>query len=453
MGKYFGTDGIRGQFGGAYINPTFAYRVGSALARYLMEDQPDVATLNVVIGRDTRASGRVLADAITRGLNAHGVFVHDSGIVPTPAVALAIAELRAALGVTITASHNPAQDNGLKLFNALGQKFDDAQEARIEALIDSEPEPESDAALPQPDSFEHDGASHYVNYIRSLMDQNCMSQWRVVLDTANGATYESSPAVFERWNARLFSIGNHPDGENINSGVGSEHPLALGKAVRENKAHIGIAHDGDGDRLVVCDENGDVVDGDVLLGIFGVYALKAGALAKDTLVTTIQSNLGLDVAIKKAGGKVARVDVGDRNVAQKMREIGANVGGENSGHLIFSDFATTGDGLLAAVKLIELMSNTKKPLSELAKVVTLFPEKLLNLKIKEKTPLENLSHLNATIEAVESAFGSEGRVLVRYSGTEPKLRILVEGKDEVQVIDCMKKIELAVRSDLHVIDD
>jgi phosphoglucosamine mutase len=449
MGEYFGTDGIRGEFGGAYINPDFAYRVGAALARYLLEEQPDVP-LNVIIGRDTRASGQVLSDALTQGLNTQGVFVHNSGVVPTPAVALAVVQRRAALGITITASHNPAQDNGIKLFNSLGQKFDTEQEARIEALIDLEPIPTE--PLPLPKSFEFDGASYYVNYVRSLMDQNCMAQWKVVLDTANGSTFESSPAVFKRWNAGIFVMGNHPDGTNINLGVGSEYPIALGRAVREQGAHIGIAHDGDGDRLVVCDENGNVVDGDVLLGIFGVYALRAGALSKKTLVTTIQSNLGLDLAIIEAGGKVERVDVGDRNVAQKMREIGANIGGENSGHLIFSDFATTGDGLLAAVKLIDLMCRLQKPLSELAKVVTLFPEKVLSLVVKEKKPLEQLDHLNAAIKAVKAEFGTEGRVLVRYSGTEPKLRLLVECKEAEAVNAAMKSLELAVRSDLDVID-
>ncbi|MDP4611013.1 MAG: phosphoglucosamine mutase [Opitutales bacterium] len=450
MGKYFGTDGIRGKFGGEFINPDFAYRVGSALGCFLAQKNSS-AGYNVIIGRDTRISGSEICDALTRGLNAHGVFVHDTGIVPTPAVAQSVIEQHADLGITITASHNPASDNGIKLFNSKGHKYDDAVEAQIEALIDAEPNPPKE--LPLPKSYPLDGASFYINYLRSLMDQNCMRSWSIVLDTANGATCETSPSVFKRWGATLHLIGDNPDGENINSGVGSEYPVALGESVRSHGANIGIAHDGDGDRLVVCDEKGDVVDGDVLLGIFGLHALRSGALKQNTLVATIQSNLGLDDAIRQAGGKVERVDIGDRNVASKMREIGSNIGGENSGHIIFSDFASTGDGLLAAVKLIDLMCKTHKTLSELTQEITLFPQKTLNLKVEEKLPLESLPQLTAAIEQVESAFGEEGRVLVRYSGTEPKLRLLVEGKIEKDVLEALAQIEKAVRQDLTVIDD
>ena len=449
MGKYFGTDGIRGEFGGTHINRDFAYRMGSALGRYLLRIEP-AAPQHVVIGRDTRQSGQVLADALTQGLNSQGVFVRDSGIVPTPAIALALLEQRANLGIAVTASHNPAKDNGIKLFNALGQKFNDTEEAIIEALIDEQPAPPD--TLPLPKLFPLDGASFYINFLRSLMDQNCMSEWTVVLDTANGATFETSPAVFQRWGARLHLIGDQPNGENINLNVGSENPIALGQAVREQKANIGFAHDGDGDRLVVCDEHGEMVDGDVLLAIFGVSALCAGTLKNKTLVSTIQSNLGLDAAIKAAGGQVERVDIGDRNVAEKMREIGSSIGGENSGHIIFSDFATSGDGLLAAVKLIDLLCQLKKPLSELVKMVDLYPQKTANLRVKVKTPISELSRLNDTIKTVEKEFGDEGRVLVRYSGTEPKLRLLVEGKDELAVVAALKLIENAARSDLDVID-
>ncbi|MEN8724433.1 MAG: phosphoglucosamine mutase [Lentimonas sp.] len=449
MGKYFGTDGIRGKFGGAFINPDFAYRVGAALGRYLLKVSPD-ASMQVVVGRDTRLSGKVLSDALTQGLNSHGVHVHDTGIVPTPAVALSILECKADMGIVITASHNPSLDNGIKLFNSQGHKLDDAMEAEIEALIDETPMPSGDLPLPQTTEF--DGAAVYINSIRSLMEQNCLDGWTIVLDTANGATAETSPAVFKRWSAKLHLIGDNPDGENINLAVGSEYPKGLGKAVLANKANIGIAHDGDGDRLVVCDENGVIVDGDVLLGIYGVHALRAGALGQQTLVSTIQSNLGLDAAIKSAGGSVDRVDIGDRNVAERMRASGANIGGENSGHIIFSDFATTGDGLLAAVKLIDLMRQLNKPLSELVNDVQLFPQRTLNLIVAKKTPLVELSTLTATIKAIETDFGDDGRVLVRYSGTEPKLRLLVEGKDDKAVAAALTAIETAVRTDLSVID-
>jgi phosphoglucosamine mutase len=448
MGKYFGTDGIRGPVGGDLINTDVAYRLGSALGRYLTDLKPDLP-LNAVIGRDTRLSGPALADALIQGLNKHGVYVHDLGVVPTPTIAQSLLEQQADLGIAVTASHNPASDNGIKLFDGCACKLNDEEEARIEALVDAEPKAPAD--LPMAKSFPLDAAAFYINYVRSLMDQHCLAGWKVVLDLANGATSETTPAVFARWGAELILIGDHPDGENINKGVGSEHPELLSAAVVKHGANLGIAHDGDGDRLVVCDETGAVVDGDTLLGLFAIYALRAGALKSDTLVATIQSNLGLDHAVREAGGKVERSDVGDRNVARVMREIGANVGGESSGHIIFSDFATTGDGLLAAVKLIDLMCQSKKPLSELRKEIRLFPQATANLRVVEKKPLASLEALNRTIAAIEKDFGEDGRVLVRYSGTEPKIRLLVEGKDEKRVIDALKDLEKAVCFDLDVI--
>ena len=447
MGKYFGTDGIRGPVGGDLINTDVAYRLGSALGRYLKELKPELP-LNAVIGRDTRSSGLALANSLIQGLNQHGVYVHDLGIVPTPSIAQSLLEQHADLGIAVTASHNPASDNGIKLFDGCACKFNDEEEARIEALMDAEPEAPSD--LPLPKSYPLDAAAFYINYVRSLMDQDCLSGWKIVLDLANGATSETTPAVFARWGAELVLIGDHPDGENINQGVGSEHPESLGAAVVKHGANLGIAHDGDGDRLVVCDETGAVVDGDILLGLFAIHGLHAGTLKNDTLVATIQSNLGLDHAVRQAGGQVERTDVGDRNVARVMRELGANVGGESSGHIIFSDYATTGDGLLAAVKLIDLMCKAKAPLSELRQEVRLFPLATLNLRVVEKKPLASLDALNSAIAAVEEDFGADGRVLVRYSGTEPKLRLLVEGKDEKRVVNALKDLEKAACSDLDV---
>lgn len=448
MGKYFGTDGIRGPVGGDLMNVDLAYRLGAALGRYLKELKPELP-LNAVIGRDTRGSGPELANAFIQGLNQHGVYVHDLGVVPTPAIAQSLLEQQADLGVAVTASHNPASDNGIKLFDARGCKFGDAEEAHFESLLDAEPSAPVD--LPKAKAYPLDAAAFYVNYVRSLMDQNCLSGWKIVLDLANGATSQTTPAVFERWGAELVLIGNTPDGENINQGVGSEHPELLGEAVVKHGANLGIAHDGDGDRVVVCDETGVAVDGDSLLGLFGLYALRSGALGADTLVATVQSNLGLDLAMREAGGRVERTDIGDRNVARVMREIGSNVGGESSGHIIFSDFATTGDGLLAAVKLIGVMCHTKKPLSELRQEVRLFPQGSLNLRVAEKKPLDTLDTLNRAVAAIEKAFGADGRVLVRYSGTEPKLRLLVEGKDEKRVAEALKDLEKAACSDLDVV--
>jgi phosphoglucosamine mutase len=449
MAKYFGTDGIRGHVGSPVMCPGFAYRLGCALGGHLKQARGGKA-LFAVIGRDTRISGTALSDALIAGLNQHGVYVHNANVAPTPAVARAVVEQHADIGIAVTASHNPACDNGIKLFNHEAHKLAESQELEIEAAVDLEPE--APAELPQPKSYPLDAAAFYVNYLRSLMDQHCLSDWRIVLDLANGATVDTTPAVFARWGAALRLIGDAPNGRNINDGVGSECPAQLAQAVLQERANIGIAHDGDGDRLVVCDETGTIVDGDILLALLGRYAMQAGVLQMGVLVATIHSNLGLDCALRDVGGRVERVGVGDRNVAQRMRELGANFGGESSGHIIFSDFATTGDGLLAAIKIIELMRKTGKPLSVLRQEVVLFPQATQNLKVAEKLPLEGLKFVQAEIKRLERLFGDEGRVLVRYSGTEPKLRLLVEGKDSHQVNDALKNLEIAARKDLVVID-
>lgn len=448
MAKYFGTDGIRGRFGASLICPQFAYRLGCALGNYLTKIRLK-KTSAVVIGRDTRASGVALSDALISGLNRHEVYVHDASILPTPAIARAVLDQDADLGIAITASHNPSYDNGIKLFDHSAHKLDEAQEILIESFIDKEPEPSVD--FPLANSHPLDASVSYIKYLRSLMDQDSLSDWRIVLDLANGAAVKTTPRVFQYWGAEMLLIGDRPDGLNINNAVGSECPAQLAEAVLKHGAHIGIAHDGDGDRLVVCDEGGTIVDGDIILALLGRYALKAGTLQSRTLVSTIHSNLGLDHAISDAGGQVDRVDVGDRNVANRMRELGSNIGGESSGHIIFSDFATTGDGLLAAVKIIELMRTTGKALSELRKEIMLFPQSTANLRVAEKRPLADLKFFQSVIKATEQDLGDEGRVLVRYSGTESKLRILVEGKDDLQVAKAIKAIEIAAGKDLDVI--
>ena len=449
MAKYFGTDGIRGRYGDALVNPDLAFRLGSALGLYLTRAKPG-QPIHAIIGRDTRLSGPALSDAITQGLNRRGIYVHDSGIVPTPAVAHAVLTQQADFGIAITASHNPASDNGIKLFNAAGCKYGESTELEIEALIEQQPALTADVPLPK--VYPYDATGVYINYIRSQMNQNCLGGWKIVLDLANGATCETTPAAFRQWGAELHLIGDNPDGGNINDGDGSEHPEQLGAKVREVGANLGIAHDGDGDRLVVCDELGEVLEGEVLLALFGIYALRSGALKSDTLVTTVHSNLGLDHAIRDAGGSVERTAVGDRNVASSMREIGSNIGGESSGHIILSDFSPTGDGLLAVVKLIDLICKVGQPLSELRKQCTLFPQQTRNLKVAEKLPIDGLAHLSTAIADANTALGEDGRVLVRYSGTEPKLRFLVEGRDEATISKHMQALEAAARADLAIID-
>lgn len=449
MTKYFGTDGIRGRYGDAHMNPEFAYRLGSALGRFIGQSTAGPA-LSAVIGRDTRGSGPALCQALTQGLSRHGVRVHDAGVVPTPAVAHAVLAQAAGLGIAVTASHNPAEDNGIKLFNAQGCKYAASSELEIEALLQAELP--RDAAAPAAEAAPLDAAAAYVEEIRALLPAHCLDGWGIVLDLAHGATYQTTPAAFQPWGGELHLIGDRPDGSNINCGVGSEHPEQLSAKVRQFAAHLGVAHDGDGDRLLVCDDRGDAVEGEILLALLGMDALERGALNHKTLVTTVHSNLGLDRAICHAGGRVERVGVGDRNVASRMRELGCNIGGESSGHIIFSDLATTGDGLLALVKLIDLMRRANQPLSELRKQVVLFPQKTLNLRVARKIPLDELRHLPRAIAAAGDALGENGRVLVRYSGTEAKLRLLVEGQDENTIEQHMHVLLNAAQAELEIID-
>ncbi len=449
MGKYFGTDGIRGVYGDACMNNSFAFRVGLALSRHLREIYSE-EKIRVAIGQDTRASGAALVDALTHGLQKNGVAVYKLGVVPTPAVALSVVDHKFNLGIAVTASHNPAADNGIKLFSEFGFKLSESQETEIETLIDAEQVVLDEQQL-LIDSFSIDGAKEYISYMESLFNKDCLKGLIIVLDLANGATYETTPAVFKKYGAETILIGDRPNGTNINDKVGSEYPLKLGEAVRSNHADIGIAHDGDGDRLVVCDENGKIVDGDILLAMLGVNALQNNTLKSTTLVATVQSNLALDEAITLAGGSVVRTEVGDRNVVTSMREIGANIGGESSGHIIFLDSATTGDGLLAALHLINLLRDADGKLSKLQEQYSLFPQETRSLHVAQKLPLGDLQQTQQAISTVEAELGTDGRVLIRYSGTESKIRLLVEGKDLEVITSAITKLEKSVREDLNVV--
>lgn len=446
--KYFGTDGIRGEFGGSLINESFFRRIGYAIGRYLHMKYGD-KSLHVAIVRDTRASGELLEQALLEGLSFHNVNVFALGVLPTPAVAMVVRELDCDLGIALTASHNPAGDNGIKLFNSEALKLEDKEEVQLEQLIDAEPErPPRDIA---PKTYEYDGFEHYVNYVRSQIHQGSLKGWKIVCDTAHGATYRTTPTTLSMLGAEVIQMGAIPDGQNINRDVGSEHPEAMAKLVKETGANLGIAHDGDGDRLIVCDENGKVLDGDEVLAIIGLAMLKDKQLTKKSMVATIMSNLGLDAAINAAGGKVIRTPVGDRHVIFELQDKGLNFGGEASGHIVYGDASTTGDGLLAALKLCAVMLDTSKPLSVLRKQMTLYPQEKRNLRVKEKLPIEKLTHLNAVQKEVQDTLGAEARTLVRYSGTEPKIRLLVETASLSDAKKYIKKLEEAARQDLDVI--
>jgi phosphoglucosamine mutase len=441
---YFGTDGVRGQYGGPVVNEAFVARLGAAATRWL--EGRGVRSGKVVIGRDTRASGAALARALGSGVTGAGGRAFSLGIIPTPAVSRAARLGGAALGAVVTASHNPASDNGVKFFGPKGNKLTDADEAAIEACLGLSGEPAAmagDSELPGESALEP-----YIEAAMRILPAGSLRGWRIALDTANGATCSTSPTVLWALGASVSGLGDRPDGLNINDGVGSEHPEGLARLVRSEGARVGIAHDGDGDRCVLCDERGDVLDGDEVLAILATHALSRGKLAKKTLVVTVQSNLGLDAAIEAAGGRVLRTEVGDRYVAERMRAEGAVLGGESSGHILCFDFGPSGDGLVAALKVAGVMVETGRPLSELRRVLRKFPQLSAALDVREKVPIESLPKLSAEIRAIEREFGGRGRVLVRYSGTEAKLRLLVEGPEEASVRSAIGRLSGAARADL-----
>ncbi len=437
--NYFGTDGVRGPYGGPVVNEAFASRLAEAAGRWIGGKG------RVLIGRDTRGSGESLLKAVAAGLVAAGLEPVSLGVVPTPAVSRAVRTSESVLGVVITASHNPSSDNGIKFFAGTGIKLTDEDEVKIESLLQSEPR------LPVKDVATLDGVAAYTKAALELLPARSLAGWRIVLDTANGATTGTSPAVLRALGSEVIGIGDQPNGRNINAAVGSEHPELLAERVRETGARLGIAHDGDGDRCILCDETGSVLDGDEVLTLLALHALAKGTLVSSKLVITVQSNLGVDAAVNAAGGRVVRTSVGDRYVIERMLADGAMLGGESSGHIICADVSPTGDGLVAALKVIEVMLSSGRPLSELRKGLRKFPQATHNLKVREKRELSSCVALTAAISALETELGAQGRVLVRFSGTEPKLRLLVEGPTDTAVADGIARLAKAAEVDLQVV--
>ncbi|MEJ0001004.1 MAG: phosphoglucosamine mutase [Verrucomicrobiota bacterium] len=427
--RLFGTDGIRGLANAEPLTPELAVAFGRAVAaKFGGDGRP------VLIGRDTRLSGLMLQQAVTTGITAMGVDVTLLGVVPTPAVAFLTRHFRSCAGIVISASHNPFEDNGLKIFNGEGFKCDDALELEIERLILSgelRAKGVTGADIGTVQAQEELAPARYVDLaVKTLGRDLDLRGLKIVVDAGNGAAYETTPAVLRSLGAEVVALNVAPDGTNINAGCGSTHPEGMQKAVRETGANLGLAHDGDADRLICCDETGELLDGDEMLAVIGLALLKRGQLARNTLVATVMSNLGLDECFAAAGGRVLRAGVGDRYVLEMMLKEGLNVGGEQSGHVILRDHNTTGDGLVTALELLRIMRAAGEPLSCLRRGLRKYPQLLVNLKVREKIPLEQLPEVTAAVRQVEGELGAAGRILLRYSGTEPKIRLLVETREE-----------------------
>ena len=447
MGKYFGTDGVRGE-ANVELTPELAFKLGRFGGYVLSQHETDAP--RVFVARDTRISGQMLESALVAGLLSVGIHVYKLGVLATPGVAHLVKAEKASAGVMISASHNPAQDNGIKFFAGDGFKLDDALEAEIEALLDAEED-----TLPRPsaqglgDVVEYpEGLRKYQQFLVSTGTE--LEGMKVVLDTANGAAATSARQIFADLGADLTVMAENPDGLNINEGVGSTHPEKLQELVKETGSQIGLAFDGDSDRLIAVDENGDLVDGDRIMYIIGKYLADRGLLAKNTIVTTVMSNLGFHKALDREGIEKAVTAVGDRYVVEEMRKEGYNIGGEQSGHVILMDYNTTGDGQLTAVQLTKIMKETGKTLSELAAEVTIYPQKLVNIRVENsmKDKSMEVPAIAAIIEKMEAEMAGNGRILVRPSGTEPLLRVMAEAPTDAEVDYYVDTIADVVRAEI-----
>ncbi len=453
--KIFGTDGVRGTANIEPVTAETALRLGRAAGHVFknLETQArDRGRHKIVLGKDTRLSGYMLESAISAGILSMGVDVLFIGPLPTPGVAYATRSLRADAGIVITASHNPYSDNGIKFFGADGYKLADEIENRIEKLVFRD-----DSTVLRPSASQigkavqiDDALGRYIEYAKASFPKGLtLEGLRIVVDCANGAAYKSTPCVLRELGAEVFVFGNQPDGKNINLECGSMHPENLCARVRELRADVGIAHDGDADRVILCDEKGDLIDGDDIMAISSLEMLKEGTLAGNTLVSTVMSNAGLDAAINQAGGQVVRTSVGDKNVIEEMLRNDYTFGGEQSGHLIYRDYSTTGDGLVAALQILRIIKSRDVSLSKLAGCWTRFPQLVTNVRVREKTPFEQLDGILEMVAKAETAVAPQGgRVLLRYSGTEPKVRLLIEGRDESVLTSLSQEICRAIKAQI-----
>jgi phosphoglucosamine mutase len=445
MGKLFGTDGIRGIANTYPMTCGMMVTLGMVVGSLLQE-----RSAGILIGRDSRLSGPMLESALTAGILASGTDVHLTDILPTPAIAFLTRTLNAKAGAVISASHNPAKDNGVKFFSNKGYKLPDELELAIETAVIEDRIPEGRPTGADIGRIHHlaEAGEQYVEHaITSVFGEKppSLRGIKVVVDCANGAAYEVGPMALARLQLDPMILSASPDGLNINQNCGALHTETLRQKVLEEHADLGIAFDGDADRLILVDERGNEVDGDRILAMLALDLFREQQLKNNTLVVTVMSNLGLEVAMKEAGIRLVRSAVGDRHVVKKMRELGANLGGEQSGHIVMFDYGTTGDGLVTALSILKLLHFSEKPLSELARCMTTFPQKLVNVPVKDRKPIEDMVGVSQAIHRVEEELGERGRVLVRYSGTELLARVMVEAESEDIVARTAEQIAEEIR--------
>lgn len=450
MGKYFGTDGVRG-VANSELTAELAYRLGRIGGYVLSKHLPAGEQPKVLIGRDTRISGHMLEGALIAGLLSIGAEVMRLGVISTPGVAYLTKSLDASAGVMISASHNPVADNGIKFFGSDGFKLDDATETEIETLLDA-----AEDTLPRPTGKDlgfvsdyYEGSQKYLQLLKQTVDED-LDGLHIALDCAHGATSGLAARLFADLEANVSTIGNSPNGLNINEGVGSTHPEHLAQFVREKGADMGLAFDGDGDRLIAIDENGDIVDGDKIMYICGKYLSEKGRLKDNTIVATVMSNLGFHKAVEDAGMKALQTAVGDRYVVEEMKKHNYTLGGEQSGHLIFLDHSTTGDGMLSGVQLAQIVKTTGRKLSELAAEMPVYPQKLVNIRVTNKQDAMTGERVLATIQEAEAEMNGNGRILVRASGTEPLVRVMAEAPTKEECDRYVEQIAQVVREDYGV---
>ncbi len=451
MGKYFGTDGVRG-VANRELTPELAFRIGR-FGGYVLTKNSE-GKPKVLIGRDTRISGHMLEGALIAGLLSIGAEVMRLGVISTPGVAYLTKALNAQAGVMISASHNPVADNGIKFFGSDGFKLLDEEEDEIEALLnrdgDDLPRPVGEDLGVVSDYFE--GTQKYLQFLKQTIDED-FTGLTIALDCAHGATSSLAPYLFADLDAEIATIGTNPDGLNINEGVGSTHPEVLASVVKEEKADLGLAFDGDGDRLIAVDELGNIVDGDKIMFICAKYFKENGLLKNDTVVSTVMSNLGFYKALEKNEIQSRQSAVGDRYVMEVMLEGDFNLGGEQSGHIIFLDYTTTGDGILSALQLVNIMKLTGKSLSELASEMETYPQSLVNVRVSDKNHVLENDKIKAIVDKTKQELGKNGRVLVRPSGTEPLVRIMVEAPTEEQCYEYVQEISAVVQDEMGIKED